>query len=227
MMDGWYYTPGWGALGTITVAVIAVLFNLRANRRTLRASGEQFTRSQEHAQASLRTSIAQFERVREEARVDKLRIELISLIDALSERTVKLDVAISQIDEVVEEIASAAPDLDERLGRVDKAMRRIMGAEYWGVYTRISGHAFAIRLLTADEELLENLNRLQLVIAEERRHYEQVVMVRQLRRRRDDERERASLMDDEIRDITKQLVQYGLTKLQNLPNRSDDLPESD
>ncbi|NKZ13654.1 hypothetical protein HGA11_22000 [Mycolicibacterium septicum DSM 44393] len=214
-MDGWYYTPGWGALGTITVAVIAVLFNLRSNRRTLRLSGEQFTKSQSHAQAVLDTSIAQFERVREEARLDKLRIEIIGLINALAERTVKLDKAIGQIDEVVEGIARAEEDLDYRFDRVDKAMRAIMAAEYWGVYNQISGHAFAIRLLTKDEELLALLNQLQPIIAEERTHYEGVVMVRQLRRRREDERLRASLLDDEVRRLTKQLTSYALVNLRN------------
>jgi hypothetical protein len=216
-MDGWHYTPGWGSLGTITLAVIAVAVNLLTNKRALRASGVQFAKSQEHAQASLETSIAQFERVREEARTDKLRIELISLIDALSERTVKLDVAIGQIDEVVEEIASEVKDLDDRFDRVDKAMRRIMGAEYWGVYPRISGHAFAIRLLTTDHDLWQILNRLQVVIAEEREHYERVVMARQLRRRREEEHARAVEMDLEIREIATQLTKYGLTKLRDLP----------
>ncbi len=155
-VSGWYYTPGWGALGTVSVAVLAVGVNILTNRRTLRAS-----------QNSLNTSIAQFRQVREDTRVDKLRIEVIGLINALAERKTRLDVAINRIDQAIGTI-ERTDNLASDLVRVDRSMRAIMASEYWDVYGRCSAHATAIRLLTNDDAILKLVNEIQINIARER-----------------------------------------------------------
>ena len=114
-----HYTPGWGALGTVTVAAIAVLVNIWTNRKALRASAQ-----------ALSSSTAQFRQQREDTRADKLRIEVIGLVNALAQRRIRLYVAINRIDEAVGKIGRS-DDLASDLIRVDRSMRAIMATEYW------------------------------------------------------------------------------------------------
>ncbi|WAC93567.1 hypothetical protein [Mycobacterium sp. Aquia_213] len=204
-MSGWYYTPGWGALGTVSVAALAVGVNILTNRRTLRAS-----------QKSLNTSVAQFRQVREDARVDKLRIEVIGLINALAERKTRLDVAINRIDQAIGTI-DRTDNLASDLVRVDRSMRAIMASEYWDVYGRCSAHATAIRLLTNDDAILKLVNEIQTIVAREREHYELAVIGRDIHNRPKADLELEGALDDRIRAATKSLVSYCLANLAMRP----------
>lgn len=205
-MSGWYYTPGWGALGTASVAVIAVAVNVYTNKKALRASAN-----------SLNTSIAQFRQVREDARLDKLRIEVIGLINALAERKSRLDIAINRIDQAVATIGRS-DDLASDLVRVDRSMRAIMASEYWDVYGRCSAHATAIRLLTDDNAILRPVHEIQSVIALEREHYELAVIGRDIHTRGTADLEREKTLDGRIRNASKALVSYSLTNLGMRPS---------
>ena len=219
-MDGSHYTPGWGALATVIVAVIAVLVSIYTNKKTLDASAVQFEKSQRHAQNTLNTSIAQFRQLREDTRVDKLRIEIIGLINALAERTTRLDIAVNRIDEALDRIAKidftevGAPDLD----RADRAMRASMAEEFWEVYARVTAHAFAIRLLTTDASILRIVNDIQEAIALEREHYEFAVIRGEIHKR-DKADIDASQLDDQLRDAAKALLVYSLKNLVVRPTR--------
>ncbi|WP_145012975.1 hypothetical protein [Mycobacterium marseillense] len=209
-MSGWYYTPGWGALGTVSVAIIAVAVNIYSNRKTLSASAN-----------SLNTSVAQFRQMREDARADKLRIETIGLINALAERKTRLDIAINRIDQAVDTIGRT-DDLASDLVRVDRTMRAIMASEYWDVYGRCSAHATAIRLLTDDNAILNIINEIQVVIARERQHYELAVIGRDINTRADADLEFEMSLDDRIRKASKALVSYCLNNLTMQPWINDD-----
>lgn len=224
MVNGWYYTPGWGALATTTVAVIAVVANIYTNKRTLRASAAQFEKSQQHAQTSLNTSIAQFEQVRQETRTDKLRVEIIGLINALAERKTRLDIAINRIDDALEKMNSAelrSPGSSDQ-ARADRQMRAAMAEEYWEVYERASAHAFAVRLLTTEAELLRIVDEVQDAIATEREHYEFRVLAQNVHKR-DEEYQREIVADTTLRYAAKALVTYCLSNLAPRASRTTDL----
>jgi hypothetical protein len=214
-MNGFYYTPGWGALATTTVALIAVLVNIYTNRRTLRASATHFETSQKRAQNALDTSIEQFQQLREDTRLDKLRIEIIGLVNALAERRTRLDIAVSRIHDTLDklDLSEFRPPDTAGLDRADHAMRGAMAEEFWDVYARVSAHAFAIRMLTTDASILRQLNDIQEAVAMERRLYEFDVMGGKIHKRNEDDVAQENVLDDRLRAASTALVSYSLTNL--------------
>ena len=74
MLHDWHYTQGWGSLGTITVAVLAIISSALYNRRTLR-----------QARAIADDTLALATQQRADTRGDVLRTELARWLTVVSE----------------------------------------------------------------------------------------------------------------------------------------------
>ena len=82
-ITGWQWTPVWGNLLTVAVAIAAIVFSALNSKRTLDLSAKQFRHT------------------REDTRDDKLRAEIAEFFDALGAR--------AALRELMEPFAKADP----------------------------------------------------------------------------------------------------------------------
>jgi hypothetical protein len=136
----WKWTPGWGNLLTVTVAIAAIGVSAWYNRRTLRSTNEKFIQG------------------RVDARNDKLRVEIAGLLDAISERTSKWTVAAHRTSELTPQ------PLTELSGQSLRAAGQSLKAAWSellsGSYTRIGTHALAVEILTDDPGIIAPVRRI-------------------------------------------------------------------
>lgn len=152
-ITGWW-SPGWGNLFTVVVALAAVGVSAWFNRKTLANAQHQFAET------------------RKDARTDKLRTEIIAYVAALGERLTQRRKIVRVLDEWTRELGQV--DVAD-LPRVQKNAEAIVAEHTSDVYRRINGHAFAIQMLTDDPEIGWPVTRIQLAIGEEERLARQVV----------------------------------------------------
>lgn len=189
-LTGWY-TEGWGNLSTVAIAVLAIGVSAKFNSKTLNLSKVQFDRTVEQSRtqfdqsitdsraqfeksiAESRTqfeqSVMQFEQVRIDTLTDKLRLEIIGLINGFAEKGSRTSTVARRISELYDTFDSSRPDA---LPVLDQNLQAIVQEELGGVYRAISGHHFAILLLCDDNELKEIVATLATLAAEDRQAWE-------------------------------------------------------
>ena len=136
-------------LGTIVVGVLAVVVSAIFNLATLQRSGRQFQQG------------------RSDARNDKLRAELAAFNVALGERKSQLDVFVYRIQGLAESFSLDDPPDRSEFERTARAALLVAD-----VYRRISGHAFAINMLTDDRDITARVNRIHQEISADRQEVE-------------------------------------------------------
>jgi hypothetical protein len=129
-------------LGTIIVGVLAVVVSAIFNFATLQRSGRQFQQG------------------RSDARNDKLRAELAAFNVALGERK-------SRIQGLAESFSPDDPPNSSEFEQTARAALLVADA-----YRRISGHTFAINMLTDDRDITARVNRIQQQISADRQEIE-------------------------------------------------------
>ena len=167
MFDSWYYTPGWGALGTVTVAVIALITGVAFNIVTLRRAKTYATQS------------------RQDAKVDKLRTELATYISDIEEcrrQSRKLGQRLTELSQAALDSDSLA---DDYKANSQRAFQEIMS----DIHDRLAIRSLVLMMLTADEEILRRVSRIEKVIEEDRNDFLVLVLA-------DKDRSPASLVTD-------------------------------
>ena len=135
----WQYTPGWGSLITVTVASLALISSVAISAITLKRNASQAERS------------------RIDARTDKLKAELIDLINALGERQPRGDVASSPINEAM---ADSAKNPGATIRQVEQSAKAILAEHLWDVHRRITTHALGALMLTEEEQVVRPIARI-------------------------------------------------------------------
>jgi hypothetical protein len=154
-MHGWHYTPGWGALGTVTVAIIALIASATFNVITLRRASRQAREG------------------RRDARNDRLRGEVAGLFNALAERQGKHMIMAHRL----REFANSAPvtgtpaQISIFQSSVTTSYRELVDAPYREIVTR----CFAVSLVTKDDNLVGLTDSLRKIIESERKQYESLI----------------------------------------------------
>jgi len=123
----WHYSPGWGNLFTVTVALIAIIASVVVSVITLRRNASHFEQS------------------RIDARNDKLRSEVIDLISALSQRRSQVEVVIQRIRQL--------ESVDRQA--IHQNIEAMFSEDFWDFYRRATSHAFAVLALTEAKEAAE------------------------------------------------------------------------
>ena len=136
-------------MGTIIVGVLAVVVSAIFNFATLQRFGRQFQQG------------------RSDARNDKLRAELAAFNVALGERKSQLDVFVYRIQGLAESFSPDDPPNSSEFEQTARAALLVADA-----YRRISGHTFAINMLTDDRDITARVNRIQQQISADRQEIE-------------------------------------------------------
>jgi hypothetical protein len=124
---GWHYTLGWGNFFTVTVASIAIIASVTVSVITLRRNGSHF------------------EQNRIDARNDKLRVEVIDLISALSQRSSQVGIVLQRIRQL--------DSVDRQT--IHQNIKDMFSENIWDSYRRAASHAFAVLALTEDKQAAE------------------------------------------------------------------------
>jgi hypothetical protein len=142
----WSYTPGWGNLFTVIVASIAIISSVVVSRITLRRNASQF----EHS--------------RLDARNDKLRVEVIDLVSALSARTSQGEILVQRIKELELEKVD--------LQTIHQNIKAIFSETLWDPHRRATSHAFAVLMLTEDKDATEAIGVILGALGKQRKLFE-------------------------------------------------------
>jgi hypothetical protein len=147
LLHDWHYTPGWGSLGTITVAVLAIILSALYNRRTLR-------QSRAIADATLALNTQQ----RADSRGGVLRQELARWLTLVSEIEWLCGDLLRRIREM--NIPRDANDTldDAEISRRARALRSAVGQELSTPLTNYDTQRTQIHMLTADEIIVTNMH---------------------------------------------------------------------
>jgi hypothetical protein len=147
MWHDWHYTQGWGSLGTITVAVLAIISSALYNRRTLR-----------QARAIGDNTLALARQQRADTRGDVLRTELSRWLTVVSEierscaellrRTREINLQRDEND------ALDAAEIYRRARELKSAVRQ----ELSEALTNYDTQRTQIQMLTADEIIATNIH---------------------------------------------------------------------
>jgi len=189
-LTGWY-TQGWGNLSTVAIAALAIGVSAWFNLKTLNQSKAQFDRTVEQSRtqfdesitdsrtqfeqsiaeshAQFEHSIMQFEQVRIDTLTDKLRSEIIGLINGFAEKGSRTSTVARRVSELYDTIDPSRPDVQPVL---EQNLQAIVQEELGAVYRAISGHHFAILLLCDDSELKKIVATLATLAAEDRQAWE-------------------------------------------------------
>lgn len=153
-VDGWYYTPGWGALATVTVALLALVVSTWFNVRTLRRSSEQLS------QAS-----RQFRQLRDDNLTDKLRVEIAGLLAAMNERDWRIAVAERQMNAIRD---PGDTSTERGIAELDLALKAVVAEHLTPMHLRAFNHLFTMELLTDDPTLAAKARELSQLLDEDR-----------------------------------------------------------
>ncbi|MUL80507.1 MULTISPECIES: hypothetical protein [unclassified Mycolicibacterium] len=153
-MNGWYYTPGWGALATVTVATVSLIASVVISQRTLRRSAEQFQQG------------------RIDARTDKLRAEIIQLITTIAERGRQAAAMRPRMHELMKLIKTIDPADAQAVEEMRDAIRAMAADTAIELHERTTAHAYAVLMLTDDKDATMPVMKLLTVFGQERRGIE-------------------------------------------------------
>lgn len=126
----WHYTPGWGNVFTVTVALIAIISSVVISVITLRRNTSHFEQS------------------RTDARNDKLRAEVIDLVGALSQRSSEVEVVVRRRRQL--------ENVDRQL--IHQGINEMFSGDLWDSYRRATSHSFAVLTLTEDKEAADAIS---------------------------------------------------------------------
>jgi len=130
------YTPGWGSLGTVTVAILAIIFSARYNRRTLALNAQN----------------------RADSRGDVLRQELAQWLTLVSEIEWLCGDLLNRIREInIPSNPSEVVDDAEILRRA-RRLRSVVGQELSTPLRNYDTQRTQIHMLTADPIIMGNMH---------------------------------------------------------------------
>lgn len=127
-MTGWW-TPGWGNLFTVAVAVAAILVSAYYNKRALD-----------------RTNL-HFEQARDDARDDRLRAEIAAFLVATDELSITERTYRARLEEL--ESAHRRSDTSP----TTKELQRLVDETIGAAYSQVAVRAFSILMLTNDTRI--------------------------------------------------------------------------
>jgi hypothetical protein len=145
-LDAWHYTEGWGNLGTITVAVLAIVSSALYNRRTLRQS-----------RTIADTTLALTRQQRADSRGDVLRTELarwLILVDQIEQTCAELlrRILNAPVDENGQPLD--ADQIHARLRELTSVVRQ----ELSELLTTYQTQRLQIHMLDSDPTVLTNIH---------------------------------------------------------------------
>ncbi|MDH6280986.1 hypothetical protein [Prescottella agglutinans] len=147
-MTGMYYTPGWGALATTTVAVVAVVVSAIGNWIALRRSADQFATNQETTQSRFRAE--QAERVS-----NQQRASMVDVIHCATKWMSTLTVVSSQMARIATAGAGKARVSAAHTFRQDfLAVHMVVASDFERALTEAE-------ILATDEEVLRVLKHMR------------------------------------------------------------------
>ncbi|MUL46484.1 hypothetical protein FZI85_07870 [Mycobacterium sp. CBMA293] len=144
----WHYTDGWGSLGTITVAILAILVSARYNRRTLgqaRAIGD--------------ATVDVMRKQRADQRSDVLRTELARWLTVVSEIERAAADMLRRIHGL--NLAHDNPGGSLDIAEIDRRVSEVKSAVRESISEPLANYATQgtqIQMLTADEGVLANMH---------------------------------------------------------------------
>ncbi|KUH85315.1 MULTISPECIES: hypothetical protein [unclassified Mycobacterium] len=146
MVFGWrvftgWWTPGWGNLFTVAVATAALAVGAWFNRRTLSSAAER------HDQGRL------------DGRYDKLRSEVAALLSASGQRRSQMEVFAKQVNDLI----AGTPSVADR-GTLMVAIQAALNESVGALYAKINGHAYAVRMLTNDSQIVDRIGEIEEVL---------------------------------------------------------------
>jgi hypothetical protein len=171
--SGWHYTQGWGALATVTVAILALMATTFFNIVTT-----SFT-----VVALFRTS-RQFQQSRLDARNDALRVEINGLLDAISEREIRWTMATQRVSDLMPQPLTKLDD--ESLKAAGTSLKAALTELLSGTYTRMGTHVIAIEILTDDPGILARVSQINQRGGAERELLDKVLLLMGRLRTQDD-----------------------------------------
>ncbi len=167
MWHDWHYTEGWGNLGTITVAAIAIISSALYNRRTLR-----------QARAIADATLALTRRQRADTRGDVLRTELSRWLTVVSEIERTFAELFRRTWETNRHLQTDENDnpLDaaEIRRRVSK-LKSAVSQELSGPLTNYDTQRTQIHMLTADEIIVTNMHFITQAIIGKRQNLNKLI----------------------------------------------------
>lgn len=146
----WHYTDGWGSLGTILVAVLAILASVWYNRRTLR-----------QARVLGDATITITKQQRADLRYDVLRKELaqwLTMVSEVERLCGDLLRRVQEIDSRAELGGSPHVHLVDVGGPSVGALHSVVGQTIAEPFTNLTTQGIQIQMLTADYSILVNLH---------------------------------------------------------------------
>lgn len=189
----WQYTPGWGSLFTVAVAALALISSLVISVITLRRNARNVEQS------------------RIDAKTDRLKAELIDLINALGERQPRGDVARHRINEA---IAEKALNQDAGAVYIEQTAKAILAEQLWDVNRRIITHALGTLMLTEDVAVVRPIGQILAAIAEARKIWDEVVdLATSPEADAEAMRRQGERIDETVNAANKELVRYCLLNL--------------
>lgn len=155
----WQWTPAWGNLATVTVAIVAIAVSAWFNRRTLRRAAAQFSQQ------------------RRDDLNEALRKEIADLSSAVTARVYQAYVMLKQLDELIKSLEAEADSLsdDEIRERGLSGGRALLAQHILPVYNDIDRHATTVRMLTHDQEITGHAERITKAAKEEQAEYQKIV----------------------------------------------------
>ncbi|UXA05707.1 hypothetical protein KXD96_22805 [Mycobacterium sp. SMC-2] len=168
----WQWTPGWGNLFTVMVAVAAIAVSAWYNRRTLRGANEKFVQG------------------RIDARNDKLRAELAAYLSDLDEcrlQSRKLGKFMRELIDAPYQLSQAeaqpwqqnAQLVAEKFEQYREQSEAAYLETVWDVYRRLAVRDFTLMMLTSDKGILEPTHEIYKLIEEDRRDFESLIAARE------------------------------------------------
>lgn len=146
----WHYTDGWGNLGTIAVAILAILASAWYNRRTLR-----------QARVLGDATISLTKQQRADLRYDVLRKELsqwLTMVSEVERACGELLRRLQEIDSHTEYGGSPLVEFVDVGGPSIGALHSIVGQAIFEPMTNLTTQGIQIQMLTADYTVLANIH---------------------------------------------------------------------
>ena len=146
----WHYTDGWGSLGTITVATIAILASIWYNRRTL---GQ--------AQTLGSATIAITNQQRTDLRYDVLRKEIsqwLTMVSEVERVCGELVRRLQEIDSIDDYGGSPLVEFVDVDGPSIGALHSLIGRNIHEPMTNLTTQGIQIQMLTSEYSVLVNMH---------------------------------------------------------------------
>jgi hypothetical protein len=149
LLSRWDYTPGWGALATVSLALVAVTINLVGLRRASR----------------------QFEQTRLDTQADKLRVEVSELVVALMSRNRKSKLLLDRVQDILSDSTTAGLSRDRMRQRTQAAFAELVD----DFYEEALAHCMSILMLTSDAKVVEPVGEILDALSKDRAAWWNVV----------------------------------------------------